>query len=69
MSEYKESTNKFIKISTYLRKEWENIKFLEDTSPDYLNEILDYNENASHDDSPDSLSCLVRCYNKGKWLF
>lgn len=62
--EYFESTNKFIKISTYLRKEWANIYWLDTTDPDYLNDILDYTENAEHDDSPDSAASLVRAYTE-----
>lgn len=57
---YHESTNKFIKISTYLKREWANIKWLDETDPEYINEILDYSEFAQHDDAPDSASCAVR---------
>lgn len=65
--DYHESTNKFIKISTYLKKQWVNIMWLEDTDPDYINEILDYTENAEHDDSPDSASSILRELNDS-WL-
>ena len=51
---YSESTNKFVKISTYLRSAWKDIFWLESTDPEYINEILDYSEFAEHDDSPDS---------------
>lgn len=57
---YSESMNKFVKISTYLRSSWKNIIWLEDTDPEYISEILDYSENAEHDDSPDSASSLLR---------
>ena len=57
---YSENMNKYIKISTYLKKEWNNIAWLEDTDPEYINEILDYNEFAEHDDSPDSAASLLR---------
>ena len=67
---YSESTNKYVKIATYLLKNWDNIYFHEDTDPDYLNEILDYTENSSHDDSPDSLASIIReLTGKGKWIF
>ena len=59
-SGYHESMNKYIKISSYLRKHWVGIFFLHETDEKYLNEILDYTENAEHDDSPDSLASLVR---------
>lgn len=57
---YSESMNKYIKISTFLRKNWGNIFWLEDTDPEYINEILDYSEFADHDDSPDSAASLLR---------
>ncbi len=67
---YTESTNKFIKISTYLKKYWSQIEFLEETDVDYINEILDYTENAEHDDSPDSLASIIRkLKGSGKWLY
>lgn len=67
---YQETMNKYIKISTYLRKNWGNIYFHEDTDMEYLNEILDYTENAQHDDAPDSLASIVReLTGKGRWLF
>ena len=62
---YDESMNKFVKISTYLRSNWKNIIWLEDTDPEYINEILDYSENAEHDDSPDSAASLLRKISKG----
>ena len=65
--DYHESTNKFIKISTYLKKQWVNVLWLEETDPDYINEILDYTENAEHDDSPDSASSILRELNDS-WL-
>jgi hypothetical protein len=66
---YNENMNKFIKISTYLRKYWNNIVWHEDTDPDYINEILDYTEQAEHDDSPDSAASIIReTKGKGNWL-
>lgn len=70
VKEYRESTNKFIKISSFLRANWQNIYFLEETDEDYINEILDYTENAEHDDAPDSLASIIRALNKGNnWLY
>lgn len=60
VSTYHESMNKHVKIVTYLKKEWKNIVFIADTSRDYINQILEYGENVSHDDAPDSLSSLLR---------
>lgn len=61
---YSETTNKFMKISTYLRREWDNIRWLEETDPDYINQILDYSEFAEHDDAPDSAASLIRRMEK-----
>ena len=61
---YHEQTNKYIKISTYAKKWWENIVFHRDTDPEYINEILDYTIDAEHDDSPDSLASIVRKLDK-----
>ena len=63
---YDESMNKFVKISTYLRSNWKNIIWLEDTDPEYINEILDYSEFAEHDDSPDSAASLLRFLERKK---
>lgn len=65
--DYHESTNKFIKISSYLKKQWINVLWLEETDPDYINEILDYTENAEHDDAPDSAASILRELNDS-WL-
>ncbi len=65
---YAEDTNKFIKISTHLRSVWGNVQFLDceayPLDADALNQILDYNENAAHDDMPDSLASVIRQYKK-----
>ena len=62
---YDEHMNKFIKISTYLKKWWPNIVFLEGTDPEYIDQILDYTENAEHDDAPDSAACVCRILETG----
>ena len=64
MDPYSESMNKFLKISTYLRRDWKKTIWLQDTDPEYINEILDYSEFAEHDDSPDSAASLLRKYDK-----
>lgn len=65
---YVEDTNKFIKISTHLRSVWESVQFLDceayPLDADALNQILDYNENAAHDDMPDSLASIIRQFKK-----
>lgn len=57
---YHEDMNKFLKITSYLKGVWEDVVFVEGTDPEYINQICDYNENAEHDDCPDSLASLVR---------
>lgn len=61
---YHEYENKNIKISTYLRKWWDNIVWLEGTDEEYINQIMDYTEDAEHDDAPDSASVLCRMFDK-----
>ena len=61
---YSESMNKYIKISTYLKRNWANIYWLDGTDPEYINEILDYSENAAHDDAPDSAASILRSFSK-----
>lgn len=57
---YAETTNKFIKIATYLKKNWNRIQWLAETDKAYLDQITEYNENAEHDDAPDSAASLIR---------
>jgi len=57
---YHESMNKFLKITSYLKAEWKNVIFVAGTDEEYINQICDYNENAEHDDCPDSLASLIR---------
>lgn len=62
---YHESMNKMLKIATYLKFNWENVYFVQGTDESYIQQILDYTEEAEHDDAPDSLSCLIRLqFNK-----
>lgn len=57
---YHEAENKFMKIVTHLKGEWKNVIFVEGTDPEYIDQICDYNENADHDDAPDSLASMIR---------
>lgn len=61
---YSESQNKHIKISSYLKKWWSNIVFLEGTDREYIEQIMDYTEDAQHDDAPDSAACVVRVLDR-----
>jgi hypothetical protein len=57
---YTENQNKYIKISSYLKKWWKNIVFIKGTDPKYIEQIMDYTDAAEHDDAPDSASCCCR---------
>lgn len=57
---YHEKTNKFVKITSYLKSEWKNVVFVAGTDAEYINQICDYTENAEHDDAPDSAASVVR---------
>ena len=64
---YSESMNKYVKITSYLKFEWDNVIFVKGTDAEYINQICDFNDNAEHDDAPDSLASLIRAIpNKPK---
>lgn len=64
---YSESMNKYLKITSYLKFEWENVIFVQGTDAEYINQICDFNDNAEHDDAPDSLASIIRAMpNKSK---
>ena len=56
--------NKHLKISTFLRKWWGNVVFLEGTDKSYIAQILSYTQDAEHDDAPDSAACVARYYDR-----
>lgn len=57
---YQEHQNKYLKIATILRKYWKQIYWIDETDPEYISQILDYTEDAAHDDAPDSCASLLR---------
>lgn len=57
---YHEDTNKYYKITSYLKSVWRNVVFVDGTDEDFISQICDYNENAEHDDAPDSAASIVR---------
>lgn len=57
---YHESMNKYIKITTNLLAIWKDVVFVEGTDEEYIDQICDFNEDAEHDDAPDSASSLAR---------
>ena len=65
MVTYAESMNKYVKIVTYLKSIWSDVYFVEGTDMDAVQQIYDYNDEAEHDDAPDSLASMARIlYNK-----
>jgi predicted phage terminase large subunit-like protein len=64
---YTEHQNKVIKISSYLRKWWPNIVFVRGTDQAYIDQILDYTEQAEHDDAPDSAASVCRRLDTHYW--
>ena len=65
---YSERQNKVIKITSFLRKWWPNIVFLRGTDPDYINQIMDYTEQAEHDDAPDSAAVSCRYWDDKDYM-
>ena len=63
---YRENMNKFLKITSYLKAEWNNVVFVAGTDQEYINQICDYNEHCEHDDAADSLASIVRILWKRK---
>lgn len=61
---YSEKTNKYLKISTFLRKWWSDIVFIEGTDSAYIDQIMNYTEDAEHDDAPDSAACCCRLLDR-----
>ena len=57
---YNEKMNKFLKITTYLKGAWQDVVFVTGTDEAYINQVCEYNENAEHDDAPDSLASMIR---------
>ena len=63
---YNEIENKHMKISTFLRKWWGNVVFLDGTDKAYIAQIMSYTESADHDDAPDSAACVCRYFDRRK---
>lgn len=61
---YAERMNKHVKIATHLRKWWSKALFLRGTDKAYLDQILDYTQEAAHDDAPDSAACVLRILDR-----
>ena len=61
--ELKSTANKYARITDSLKKAWQRLCFGIHVSGDYLSQVCEYNENADHDDAPDSLHMLLDVLN------
>lgn len=61
--QYREYENKFVKISNYLRKWWENVVFLRGTDKGYVDQIMGYSGVGGHDDAVDGAACVARYFD------
>ena len=55
-----EHMNKHIKIISYLKPIFQTLNFADDCQPEYMNQLLDYTEDADLVDAADSLSALSK---------
>ena len=55
-----EKENKHNKIISYVKKNFDRLRFAEDCQEDYVGQIVDYEEGQEPDDAPDSLAGLLR---------
>lgn len=60
VKDYHESTNKHAKIGMYVSRYWSRLRFTEDTDPEYLGMVCEYQEGQEPDDAPDSLASILR---------
>lgn len=60
VADYDEKMNKHVKIISYLKRDWHRIVWHPETMPEYLNQIVDYQEGEEPDDAPDSAASLLR---------
>jgi hypothetical protein len=68
---YHERMHKHMKITTLIKQHWQEIYFDVGTDPEYINQILDYEEGREPDDAPDSLASIIRefCFPQGGSLY
>lgn len=77
--EVKHTSNKYARITNTLLPVWDTIRWDEslkppenyvfqdsdeDTAPHPMIELMEYNENAEHDDSPDGAAGMIECLDK-----
>ena len=55
-----ETANKHIKIISFVKNNWHSLNFAEDCQSEFMNQVLDYTEDADLKDAADSLASLIR---------
>lgn len=59
-----EKENKHIRIISFLKQNFENINFALDIQPEFMSQIIDYQEGQEPDDAPDAMAGLLREMNR-----
>lgn len=57
---YHEGMNKHVKIEKFGYPNWDNIDWCEDTDPEYISQIMDYEQGEEPDDCADNFSSLIK---------
>ena len=63
-SSYHESENKHAKILNHLYPKWKRVYWHRDTDPEYLSQVMGYEEGQEPDDCADSAASLLRARSK-----
>lgn len=63
---YHESLPKHLKIIGELHRGWPIMMISSQTDPEYLAQVIDYSQDAAHDDAPDSLASGLRVLHRGR---
>ena len=58
----KSVSNKFARITDALKKTWQRIYFSTDVNTKFMDQVLEFNENADKDDAPDALAMLISSF-------
>jgi len=66
IEEVNETTNKHVRIVAYARQHFLKLLFAKDTQPEFINQIVDYEEKKEPDDAPDALAGLIRAIGVGE---
>ena len=64
-----ESQNKHHKITSYLKQNWSRLIWDSGCQPEYMEQVVEYQEGVEPDDGPDSAASLVRVFVKPGFQF